>query len=72
MRKPYPQTVGYRFGDIVYLRIREERVAGMVTAIHLYPTGKTYGVSWADDGQESVHYALELDTEFAPLSSNGC
>jgi hypothetical protein len=62
-----PIGPGYRFGDIVYLRCRDERIRGMVTLIQHFPSGaKTYGITWGDSGQQSVHYAFELDSEFTP------
>jgi hypothetical protein len=60
----------YRFpyspGDVVFLKIRTERIPGMVTAIHIYPGTASFMVCWASDGRETCHYALELTPEFIP------
>ncbi len=63
---PHIITLGHRFGDVVYLRCRNESVKGMVTAVVIRPSAKLYGVTWGDSGHESFHNAFELDTEFTP------
>lgn len=47
-------------GDIVYLKIRKERNAGMVTCISVRPGNMIYyGITW-EDGYEGTHYDIEL------------
>lgn len=55
----------YTFGSEVFLKVRDERVLGMVTGITLRPTGTSYGVTWGN-GSESWHYEFELTKEYAP------
>ena len=52
-------------GQVVHLRIEpfDDRSPGMVTAIHVREGLVTYGVSWADPRQETVHQELELITD---------
>lgn len=59
---PRYSAATYWFGDVVYLRIREERTRGMITGVNLRPGGVCYGVQWP--GEESFHYEFELTTEF--------
>lgn len=59
-------TCVHDFGDVVYLKIRLERLAGMVTGIDAKPGVVSYVITWANDGHESNHYAFELITEFLP------
>ena len=57
----------FELGDIVFLRVKEDRVAGMVTVVSVRPGHVLYGVSWASSpGSESFHYAMELTSEFVP------
>jgi hypothetical protein len=56
----------FTFGQLVYLRCRADRVAGMVTGIHVRPVDcMSYAVTWGD-GAETTHYAFELATDFQP------
>ena len=57
--------VAYDFGDLVYLKVREERFAGMVTGIMLRPGSVAYCVTWAN-GSETFHFAFELTAEYEP------
>lgn len=60
----------FRFGQVVFLRCRPERKAGMITAVHGRPEASlSYGVTWGD-GNETCHFAFELATEFLPDYSN--
>ena len=53
-------------GDIVYLRVRDERVRGMVTTVLVYSSGQSYGVTWGDSVEEVTHQEMELTAEFVP------
>lgn len=55
----------YPFGAVVYLKVRSEKVAGMVTGYFIRPQGWGYYVGWAD-GREGIHYEFELAGEYAP------
>lgn len=55
--------VAYGLGDIVFLRVAEERIAGMVTSISVRPGHVIYMVSW-DGGLDTYHYEMELTSEF--------
>lgn len=63
---PVPHLFRWTFGDVVYLKIRAEKVAGMITGMFLRPNGSGYYVSWANTGQEGSHYEFELVDEFEP------
>lgn len=60
----------HAIGEIVYLRVRDEQIKGMVTAAHVFESGITYSVCWGDDGNETSHYAFELTSEFSPDFGN--
>lgn len=62
--------VAYDIGDIVYLKIAQERSPGMVTGYIIRPEGSAilYYVAW-EDGYEKTHFALELCSEYSPGSS---
>lgn len=55
----------YGFGDIVYLRVRQDKNCGMVTGLHVRQTGVSYSVTW-EDGVERGHFECELSSEFTP------
>ena len=55
----------YWFGDVVFHRIKEEKVRGMITGINLKPVGATFLVMWAD-GKELWHFDFELTNEYLP------
>lgn len=57
--------VEFDFGDIVFLRVNEERKPGMVTRITLTKTGITYAVTW-QGGSETWHFGYELTGEYLP------
>lgn len=57
--------IAFTFGDIVFLKTRAERVAGMVTRISVARHSITYCVSWGN-GNETWHYEYELTSEFLP------
>jgi hypothetical protein len=66
-RKSAPLLVAFRFGDTVFLRCRELKVAGMVTGIHIRQSGITYSITWGDDpARETDHYDFELSPEYVP------
>lgn len=60
----YLDSWEYSIGDIVYLKIRDERLRGMITAITLRPASVTFEVTWPTSA--SWHYAFELSPEFEP------
>ena len=66
---PRYEAATYWFGDIVFLRVREERVRGMVTGVNIRPNGITYSVDWPS-GYAS-HYEFELTSEFIPDFGDG-
>ena len=56
--------VCYELSDIVYLRVRSEKVKGMVTGYTFRPgSSAVYHVTWAL-GEESAHYAVELSDTY--------
>jgi hypothetical protein len=59
-------TCAHDFGDVVFLRIRHERMPGMITGIYAKPGSVSYGVTWANTGAETTHYTFELAAEFIP------
>jgi hypothetical protein len=53
------------FGDIVFLKVAQDRNPGMVTGVILRGNNSTtYEVTW--DGGVTLHYDMELTTEFVP------
>jgi len=67
-RRVTHKDVAYWLEDVVFLRIREERKPGMVTAITIAPTGVMFTVRF--DEAESEHYEFELTSEFLPSYGN--
>ena len=55
----------YWIGDIVYLRTRTDKIAGMVTTVSVRPNGLLYCVGWGT-GTETWHYEMELTAEYVP------
>lgn len=53
------------FGTILYLRVRTEKVKGMLTGYNLNENGFGCFVSWPDCS-ESRHFISELTTEYLP------
>ncbi len=65
IQKKITIPIDFGMGEIVFLRCTTERKPGVVTGIKLRPLGGvSYGVSWGDNRQETVHFACELTTEF--------
>lgn len=56
-------------GDIVYLKIREEREPGMITGITVRPGTHIYHITW-EDGCEATHYEIELTDTYEPKFEN--
>jgi hypothetical protein len=52
----------FGIGDTVYLKLHawDDRVPGMVTSLHVRPGLVTFGVTWTDNRQETIHYGMEL------------
>ena len=55
----------FPMGSTVYLRLRQERMAGMVTGITVWPTGLVYRIAWGDSS-ETTHFEMELADAFEP------
>ena len=56
----------YDIGETVYLRVRSEKVRGMVTAVLAQSIHTVrYQVSWAND-RDTWHEEFELSSEFVP------
>ncbi len=53
----------FALGDIVFLRVREDRQQGMITGIIIRPGFYVYLVSWSC-GAEMPHFEIELTAEF--------
>lgn len=54
----------YWIGDIVFLRVNEERKPGMITRLVISGT-VVYWVTWRG-GSETAHYECELSSEYVP------
>lgn len=63
--QPEPRVVQLAFlvGQVVYLKVAECPVAGMVTNVDICPHGATYHVTWGDTRVSTPHYDIELTTE---------
>lgn len=56
----------YWIGDVVFLRVNEERKPGMVTKVSICGGGGVlYAVTWRG-GAETYHYECELSSEYVP------
>jgi hypothetical protein len=53
----------YLIGTVVYLKVAENQVAGMVTGVGINPSGAVYYITWGDTRTSTPHYACELTTE---------
>jgi hypothetical protein len=60
----------YTYGDVVYLRCREDAVRGMITRVSFYPGGSYFEVTWGN-GTCTWHYPMELSTEYVPTFKGG-
>lgn len=63
-RRITPKDVAFWHGDIVYLKVRQERVPGFVTCVSIHPTGVMYTVSF--ESGDSDHHEFELSAEYVP------
>lgn len=54
--------LAFPIGGEVYLRARNERLAGLVTGLLVSPGLVAYRVAWGD-GSEGCHYDFELSEE---------
>jgi hypothetical protein len=66
--KRSPLRLPFAFGDRVYHRARQDRVAGLVTGFIVRPNETTITVTWGDSLNECVHFFFELTTEFSPFT----
>lgn len=58
-------------GQVVFLRVSEEPLPGMISATHVRLGGAIdHTVAWADR-EESIHYEAELSAEFVPDYARG-
>jgi hypothetical protein len=56
----------YWCSDVVYLRVCDEAMRGMVTSVNIHQNDTvTYLVMWANK-TETWHYDCELSSEFLP------
>jgi hypothetical protein len=62
----YPRTVRlpFDFGDVVYHRVRKERVGGFVIGFIIVPGVTKVLVKWDGDLNQDEHFFCELTTEF--------
>jgi hypothetical protein len=62
MDEPAPRCIRFKYmiEDLVYFRIGDPLIFGMVTNVSLQSTGVVYQVVWADTRAESSHYEFEL------------
>jgi hypothetical protein len=56
----------YDYGQVVYHKLRAEKIAGYVTGYQAYQGGFLVCVTWEDSLTESPHYAYELSLEHIP------
>ena len=63
-RRVTHKDVAFWYGDIVYLRVRQDRKPGLVTCVSLHPTGVMYSVAFEDG--DSDHHEFELSAEYLP------
>lgn len=59
------REVTHPIGSVVYLRMRDEPMRGLVTGYHVWPDQLSYAVTWGN-GNETTHFAIELSAEFEP------
>jgi hypothetical protein len=56
----------YWLGDVVYLRVRTDRIPGLIAGIVIRPGTLIYIVCWGNSGAETWHYEIELTAEYVP------
>lgn len=56
-------TVPWPLGQIVYLRVADEKHRGMITGYLARDSGISALVTWSDRA-ETTHYPFELTTEY--------
>lgn len=61
-----PLRLPFDFGDVVYLRHKPEKVAGMVTGFIVRENRVIVLVTWVDSRHEEDHNVFELVEEFEP------
>ncbi len=52
-------------GDVVYLRVADEPMRGMVTSVNIRQAMVTFEVTWGTTAA-SWHHAMELSLEYVP------
>jgi hypothetical protein len=54
----------FTIGDTVYLKVRIDRLPGMVVSMHIFGQDSlAFSVNWGD-GESTEHYHFELSDEF--------
>lgn len=61
-----PVRLPFDFGDVVYHRLKAEKIPGMVTGFSVRRDTVFVIVTWANDLDEQVHNLYELTQEFTP------
>ena len=57
----------FRFGEVVYLKLREQKVPGQVIGYCVNPGNLTVRVVWCDDGCEQCFYPWQLTRTYEPI-----
>lgn len=57
----------FRYGEVVYHKLRIEREPGMVSGFQLRHSRTLVIVQWADPFEEKYHDAWELQREHSPI-----
>lgn len=63
------REIDFPIGTIVYLRMREANLRGMVVGYNVRPDHILYAVTWGN-GQDSYHFAIELSATHEPEYSD--
>lgn len=57
----------FRFGDVVYHRVRSERIAGIVVGFVVFATEVCVKIRWEDDLTVTDHPVWELSLTYEPI-----
>jgi hypothetical protein len=62
MDEPAPRCIRFKYmiEDLVYFKIGDPLIFGIITDVYLHPLGVVYQVAWADTRTASSHYEFEL------------